>query len=114
MVNDKVWKSIPLGKEKLKGKLEAAKGELSEDLSKSNVQREVRNIREVDGKLKADFSVEGLHTEHKEGKHETDMPFHEHYRDWPKIFDSWKELSKYAEVFFSAAHEELKEMVKNK
>jgi hypothetical protein len=98
-------------KEKLKCKLEAAKGELAGDLSKSKVEREIRSVKEVDGKLQAEFSVEGLHTDAKGAKQAHDVPFHEHYRNWTKIFDGWKDLSKYGEAFYNASVEELKEMV---
>jgi hypothetical protein len=99
-------------KEKVKGKLEAAKGELAGDLSKSKVEREIRSVKGVDGKLKAEFSVEGLHSEAKDEKHAHDLPVHEHYRNWTKIFNDWKELSKYGEAFYNATIDELKEMVK--
>jgi hypothetical protein len=99
-------------KEKVKCKLEAAKGELAGDLSKSNVEREIRSVKGVDGKLKAEFSIEGLNNEAKDEKNRHDLPFHEHYRNWTKIFDSWKELSGYGEAFYNATTDELKEMVK--
>jgi hypothetical protein len=99
-------------KEKVKGKLEAAKNELAGDLSKSKVEREIRSVKGVDGKLKAEFSVEGLHSEAKDDKHGHDLPFHEHYRNWTKIFDNWKDLSGYAEAFYNATIDDLKEMIK--
>ena len=99
--------------DKVKDKFETKKSELIEDILKSKVERRIGSVTEVDGKLKAEFSLEGLPAEEKGGKGEP-FSYHDRYRSWTKIFDSWKELSKYAEPFFSATVDELKEMVKNK
>ena len=99
-------------KEKIKGKLESAKDELAEDISKSKIRRRLDDIAQVDGKLKAEFCLDGLPAKKEKGNgpmSDYDMS----HKRWTKIFDSWKEFSKYGESFFTVEPEELIKMAKN-
>jgi hypothetical protein len=94
-------------KETMRGKL--ANAELAEDLKKSKIEKSIHGIKEVDGKIKAEYCVEGLNKDKK-----STVPYRD-YDDnrWTKIFDSWDELSQYSKGFFDSKEDELKEIVKN-
>lgn len=88
----------PEVKAKVKAKLEAVKS----DLSAAKIKTRISGIDKIDNKLKADFSVSGLPTEKNDFG----------YRDITKIFDSWVELSDYAEKFLNMTDQELIELCK--
>ena len=90
-------------KERVKDKLSNA---LKQDIKESKIETSIESIKKIDGRLKARFSIRGLPRKEKDS-------YESSYRDIDKIFDSWAELSKYAETFFSATDEELKKIAKS-
>jgi hypothetical protein len=89
-------------KEKMKGKMNA----VLEDVEAAEISKSIDSIKQTDGKITADFCVSGLPTDEKQAK-KSNMPtvYESSYRRYPKIFDSWKEFSEYAEEFFATDFE---------
>lgn len=81
-------------KEEMKGKLNSIK----DDIKEAGIKKSIDGVKFTDGKVTADFCIEGLPKKEKKEKGlahpESD------YKRYPKIFDTVKEFTTYAEKFF--------------
>ncbi len=91
-------KATDEAKEEMKGKLSSIK----EDVKKAQIKKSIDNVKLTDGKVTADFYVEGLPSKKfKSGKGSMEVSsYDETHRRYPKIFDTVKDFTKYAEEFF--------------
>ena len=88
-------------KEGMRGKLNSIK----EDIKKAGIKKSIDNVKLTDGKVTADFCIEGL--PHKEKKEKSGpSSYEDQYKRYPKIFDTVKEFTTYAEKFFDEKFEE--------
>lgn len=96
--------TIPTAKDRVREKLAKAGGDsVSKDLKDALIRNTINSVEKTDGKITANFSVDGIPTG-KENMHS--------YRTIPKIFDTWEQFSEYANNFFNMSDEEIIELCK--
>ena len=83
----------------MRGKLNSIK----DDIKKAGIKKSIDGVKLTDGKVTADFCIEGLPSK-KEKKHP--MEIESSYKRYPKIFDTVKDFTTYAEKFFDEKFEE--------
>lgn len=67
---------------------------LMTDFKESKVETRIENIKQIDGKIMAQFYVNGLPP--KKGEYSDSC------HNWAKIFDVWADFSAYAQKFFES------------
>lgn len=70
------------------------------DIKSAEISKSIENVKQIDNKITAEFSVSGLQVE-KSSMHSSESP----YRRYQKIFDTWEDFSSYAEEFFDTSFE---------
>lgn len=88
-------------KEEMKGKLNSIK----DDIKKAGIKKSIDGVKLTDGKVTADFCIEGLPSKKEKGEHPLAMS-ESSYKRYPKIFDTVKDFTTYAEKFFDEKFEE--------
>lgn len=97
-------------KEKVKGMFN-----LEQDIKESKIKTCIYRTEMVDGKIKADFEINGLPK--KEGKKEGEYEmtsYEDRNKTIPKIFNSVDEYTAYVKEFFSYSDDELIKMCNSK
>lgn len=85
----------------------ASKLNLTADLKDARIQTSVNDVKKVDGKISAQFSVSGLPTKKENGF------YSDSYKSFPKIFDTIEDFAKYATTFFNASDEQIIKICKS-
>ena len=80
------------------------KFDLAADIKQSKIETSIYHIKNVDGKITADFEISGVPVDKKS----KDNGYYESsHKNIPKIFNDFDEFSSYAKDFFSKSDEEI-------
>lgn len=87
------------------------KFDLASDIKESKITTKIYRVESVDGKITADFEINGLPVDKAEK--ESGMAYESSHKTIPKIFNNFDEFSKYAKAFFSKSDDEIKKLAKS-